>query len=728
VKDLLQQANALAARTQGVVAALEGKPTTALVPHVTPIQPMFGKNTPVRPVQGRGLFALSTPQTLAKRAPAALLGESSPLFKGYPEFDQDQARGQDGRWTAGGGVFAVDRQAWDRNKGKIKQAIGIYSSLDDHYVEVNHALRLGTQLQLGGRGFVPDIKLDYKNMPLRNVVDALDAFTGSHTTKSNIKLYRGVYTDRHSKKFIEFLSGLKPGDVFRDDGFLSTSRSKDIAQTFGRAKGKGFVMEVDVPSGTRVGPLYRYKRKTNNPEMEVILPRGIELTFTGRQGNSLKFALHSAKASKIFKGYPEYNPDQARDSDGRWGGGSIGYREGGTFTHAGQKYDLDKVLAAIDKAPTKKVKVRNLTWVLAYDKPDPKRVARADVTKPVVITRWDGKDVVIDGLHRLERAQQLGMADIPAKFIKDIEFARISKGYPEYNPDQSRNEGGQWTEGGGSTATSGKDKGWTKASPGVEVKSNAPKRPWPWSKIIVGVVAVGTAAAIALRVRDHVVIYALNTVAVKTAGGRALTIYSMGRTPTAQRAIMQAVDSIPAAHFAALQASGMRFMAINRQLGNTTGVPAGVFVGGFYDPRIHALVVPELATTAVGPISVGFQRMTMSAVHEIGHALDFGGKGVAGLTGANSALTRSLTLEFNRLVSTKAGMDLVGRGWLTVYPKEQRRREVFAQLYAARYTPPTNSVFFHNMTQQEVIKAFPNSLRAIDGLRFTTPSTFARAA
>ena len=315
----------------------------------------------------------------------------------------------------------------------------------------------------------------------------------------------------------------------------------------------------------------------------------------------------------------------------------------------------------------------------------------------------------------------------------------LFKGYPEYSDDQPRGDDGQWTGGGGgggggSSAQAADGGGSWKPSPlpgtpGVEVRTDAPKRPFPWKNVIVGLVAVGTAAAIAVRVRDHIVIHALKTTAVTTAGGRTLTIFSQGYNPTAQRSIMQAVDLMPAAHYAALRASGLRFMSINRVAMVPTNLPPGIALGGFYDRRMHAIVVAEFLTMSNGKVvSVGFQGMVQSALHEMAHALDFGGKMVAGVSDRTTVFSYTMMREFNKLARTATGKAKIGSGWFTMYTPEQRSREVFAQVYTARYMPQTNEPFFHNMTQTQMRLAFPATFRGIDALRFTTPDTFSRVA
>ena len=95
------------------------------------------------------------------------------------------------------------------------------------------------------------------------------------------------------------------------------------------------------------------------------------------------------------------------------------YREGkdSTFTHAGKTYSVDKALELSDDLPTVQIPVKDLAWVLNYDKPDPERMKKADPSTPALITYWNGQLVAVDGLHRLAKAIELGQTHLPAKML-----------------------------------------------------------------------------------------------------------------------------------------------------------------------------------------------------------------------------------------------------------------------------------------------------------------------
>lgn len=94
------------------------------------------------------------------------------------------------------------------------------------------------------------------------------------------------------------------------------------------------------------------------------------------------------------------------------------YEEEGSFTHDGKRYSLQKAFRSARTQPTKQIPVDDLKWVLAYDRPDPARLAAADLTAPVLVAPdQQGRPTVVDGLHRLSKAVREGRKTIPAKIL-----------------------------------------------------------------------------------------------------------------------------------------------------------------------------------------------------------------------------------------------------------------------------------------------------------------------
>ncbi len=94
-----------------------------------------------------------------------------------------------------------------------------------------------------------------------------------------------------------------------------------------------------------------------------------------------------------------------------------------TFTHDGRVYDLNKLLELSKDMDSDDIPLDQLIWVLDWDEPDPKRVKKADLTAPILVTWWHDDNqpsqlVVLDGLHRLARAEQLHHETIVGKYIR----------------------------------------------------------------------------------------------------------------------------------------------------------------------------------------------------------------------------------------------------------------------------------------------------------------------
>lgn len=94
---------------------------------------------------------------------------------------------------------------------------------------------------------------------------------------------------------------------------------------------------------------------------------------------------------------------------------------GSSFTHNKQEYDLNKLLAITENFRTRQFKVNDLKWILKWCKPDPERVVEANPLVSILVTYSDKKLVVVDGLHRLQKAIDQGLEYIEGKFVyKDV--------------------------------------------------------------------------------------------------------------------------------------------------------------------------------------------------------------------------------------------------------------------------------------------------------------------
>jgi len=102
------------------------------------------------------------------------------------------------------------------------------------------------------------------------------------------------------------------------------------------------------------------------------------------------------------------------------------YKEGGSFTHDGREYSLDAALALADKKKVRKMSVKRLSWVLNYDKPNKKRMSRADISAPLLVAADKrGRPTVIDGLHRLAKANATGVSRLPVRYLSKSDMNKL---------------------------------------------------------------------------------------------------------------------------------------------------------------------------------------------------------------------------------------------------------------------------------------------------------------
>lgn len=93
--------------------------------------------------------------------------------------------------------------------------------------------------------------------------------------------------------------------------------------------------------------------------------------------------------------------------------------ENSTFASDGKTYNLSTLFLLTRETPIQEIEVSKLTWVLAYDRPRPDRVHRADLSAPIMVTTYKGQELVIDGLHRLQKAVNENKKTLPYKRVSD---------------------------------------------------------------------------------------------------------------------------------------------------------------------------------------------------------------------------------------------------------------------------------------------------------------------
>jgi len=105
------------------------------------------------------------------------------------------------------------------------------------------------------------------------------------------------------------------------------------------------------------------------------------------------------------------------------------YREGpnSTFTHDGKTGTVDSLLDATKNVTPILTSVSDLSWILPYTTIDQRRVERADVSVPVIATKYRGKLAVIDGGHRLAKAVRDNLKSLPVKMLPEQTLPAMQK-------------------------------------------------------------------------------------------------------------------------------------------------------------------------------------------------------------------------------------------------------------------------------------------------------------
>ena len=123
------------------------------------------------------------------------------------------------------------------------------------------------------------------------------------------------------------------------------------------------------------------------------------------------------KKSKPTKPGHTWVEDKTVKGGGYWR--KLPYREGAnsTFTHDGKEYSVDKVLKAVEKQTPANKKIADLEWIIQHGTPDEQRVKNADPSVPIIVTPYKNSYAVVDGYHRLVKAKQMKLEEIPTKTI-----------------------------------------------------------------------------------------------------------------------------------------------------------------------------------------------------------------------------------------------------------------------------------------------------------------------
>lgn len=101
--------------------------------------------------------------------------------------------------------------------------------------------------------------------------------------------------------------------------------------------------------------------------------------------------------------------------------------EDSTVTHNKKEYSLNMLLKLSADMAVEYYPVDDMKWILEFTTVTPKRKKRAELDKPLLITKLKDKLVVLDGAHRLAKAVGKKAKTLPCKFIDDalLNLAKI---------------------------------------------------------------------------------------------------------------------------------------------------------------------------------------------------------------------------------------------------------------------------------------------------------------
>ena len=220
------------------------------------------------------------------------------------KYSDDQPRDEHGRFTNGsGGVSFLDpakmsyhereamlvemRNKWPVEKGTAEhQAIRDYSG--PSYAGINRMLRRDEEDDLHADRILTASNLDF-------------ALAKAPATDKDMLLYRGLGNNTATR--VEKLAESDKLEKFTDKGFVSTSldpaqASINFAANRGDVGGR-VVAQIEVPAGSRVGPIDGISDMTD--EQEILLGRNASFTVLGSYETSFKSTSGVNVATKVIR-------------------------------------------------------------------------------------------------------------------------------------------------------------------------------------------------------------------------------------------------------------------------------------------------------------------------------------------------------------------------------------------------------------------------------------------
>ena len=163
--------------------------------------------------------------------------------------------------------YATAKQAFAKGALTKKDWDRIQSYFGSDSIAVNNFLRSGKRLWLAN-----------DKDTIENVIKSIDGIfsVAGIELPGDAIVFRGIYD---ADKL--FPDGVKPGDVFDDLGYSSTSIKSDVARTFTNTDETATVLAITVPSGTKMlANNTAIQAGQQKKEKEILLPRGLTFKVT----------------------------------------------------------------------------------------------------------------------------------------------------------------------------------------------------------------------------------------------------------------------------------------------------------------------------------------------------------------------------------------------------------------------------------------------------------------
>jgi hypothetical protein len=97
--------------------------------------------------------------------------------------------------------------------------------------------------------------------------------------------------------------------------------------------------------------------------------------------------------------------------------------EGGVFESEGVHYDLNTIFRLTHGFPVHHYQIKSLLWIMnktSLTADDENRIQKADLKIPILVTSYRYRLLIVDGYHRLIKAQRTLQKTIPGIYVPSV--------------------------------------------------------------------------------------------------------------------------------------------------------------------------------------------------------------------------------------------------------------------------------------------------------------------